>query len=66
MTIQDQAKKVERALRKNPQTAAELADRTGQPHARALNHCMAHLKAAGKVLVVPGRPTKYAKPARLA
>jgi sugar-specific transcriptional regulator TrmB len=62
LEIQDQTKKVQRKLLKRPLSAAELAQRAGFPHARALSGALGQLKTAGEVTVVPGRPTRYSRP----
>lgn len=64
MIIEDQTKKVQRALRVKPQTAAELAIRSGfGNNGRALNRTIASMKANGQIAVVGKRPTTYAKTA---
>jgi sugar-specific transcriptional regulator TrmB len=62
VNIEAQSQKVQRKLLKRPLSAAELAQRAGFPHARALSRALGQLKTAGEVTVVPGRPTKYSRP----
>ena len=62
MIIEDQIKKVKRVLLKKPQTAAELAIKSGfGNNGRALNRAIASMKTHGEIVVVGTRPTKYTK-----
>lgn len=64
MIIEDQTRKVKRALLKKPQTAAELAIKSGfGNNGRALNRTIASMKSNGEIIVVGKRPTTYAKAA---
>lgn len=63
---EDQAKKIKKALRVAPQTAAELAERMskdGRPYsARGIGRTLGILVNVGDVCIHPGRVNKYTRP----
>lgn len=62
MTIAEKEKKVLRNVTKRePRTAAEIADRIGIEEPRALSVPIGRLITAGLIAKAGGRPTKYVK-----
>jgi hypothetical protein len=62
-SLDERKKQLRRALRKSPQTAAQLVERTGAAvNVRAYNRALGQLVADGDAVKVAGRPPAYRKP----
>jgi hypothetical protein len=62
-SLDERKKQLRKALRKTPQTAAQLVERIGTPdNVRAYNRALGRLVADSDAVKVPGRPPAYRKP----
>jgi hypothetical protein len=62
-SLDERKKQLRKALRKTPQTAAQLVQRMGTAgDVRGYNRALGGLVADGEAVKIPGRPPTYRKP----
>jgi hypothetical protein len=62
-SLDERQKQLRKALRKTPQTAAQLVERMATADdVRAYNRALGRLVAEGEAVKIPGSPPAYRKP----